>query len=208
MEALAYATQSNFYSLCDRLRVEAEGAQQIFQCLSEAYGQSFRSYHNLVHIDYMFQTLAGHNISSSPALDLAIWFHDIVYEIGGVENEQKSAECFAGCFDGLIGQVLQQDVTRLILATDFTKVATNHPEANLIIDLDLSILGASPERYAKYQREIRQENREIPEDIFVRARSKILQSFLAKPIYRTSFFTGLEKQARDNLRRELAELNV
>ena len=208
MEALVYATQSNFYSLCDRLRVGAEDAQQTFQRLSVAYGQSFRSYHNLVHIDYMFHSLTRHNISPSSALDLAIWFHDIVYEIGGVENEQKSAECFVSCFDGLIDQSLQQDVTQLILATDLTSEVTSHPEANLMIDLDLSILGASPERYAEYQSKIRQEYREMPENRFIIGRCKILQNFLTKPIYRTSSFASLEAQARENLQRELAGLNM
>jgi predicted metal-dependent HD superfamily phosphohydrolase len=91
-------------------------------------------------------------------------------------------------------------------------MATRHqaqPEdadARLLVDIDLSILGAPAERYAEYERRIRAEYAHVPPALFETRRREILASFLARePLYLTpSIRARLEAQARINLRQAIA----
>lgn len=80
------------------------------------------------------------------------------------------------------------------------------PDAQLLVDVDLSILGALPPRFAEYEEQIRQEYAFVPEDLFRRKRGEILRAFLDRPvIYSTPHFqAALETRARDNLRLAIA----
>ncbi len=79
---------------------------------------------------------------------------------------------------------------------------------NLISDIDLSILGASPEDYAAYRDAIRCEYSAVPEGKFTAGRLSILRRFLSQRIYTTAFFEQLEKQARLNIQEEIESLNA
>ena len=90
----------------------------------------------------------------------------------------------------------------LVLATRHT-ASPGSPDEQLLVDIDLSILGASESRFAEYERQIREEYSFVPEVVFRTKRRAILQSFITRPqIYRTQHFAGvLEQQARVNLTR-------
>jgi predicted metal-dependent HD superfamily phosphohydrolase len=85
---------------------------------------------------------------------------------------------------------------------------STHPDAALLVDIDLSILGANQARFFEYEEQIRNEYAWVPEDIFTSKRAEILERFLARDvIYRTPrFFASHEKQARVNLRASLGRL--
>lgn len=77
-------------------------------------------------------------------------------------------------------------------------------EANhqsLLVDIDLAILGALPERFAQYEQQIREEYAYVPGWLFRRKRKAILQSFLDRPrLYGTAHFHAeLDQRARSNL---------
>jgi predicted metal-dependent HD superfamily phosphohydrolase len=76
------------------------------------------------------------------------------------------------------------------------------------VDIDLSILGAAPERFDEYEKQIRDEYAWVPGFVFRRKRAEILEGFLARPaIFSTPmFFQQLERAARDNLQRSLDQL--
>ena len=80
----------------------------------------------------------------------------------------------------------------------------------LVVDVDLSILGAPDARFAEYERQIRQEYAWVPPDAFRERRARVLGSFLGRPaLYGTAHFaTRLEARARENLRRSLARLGA
>ena len=82
------------------------------------------------------------------------------------------------------------------------------PDQQLIVDIDLSILGAPLERFFEYERQVRQEYSWVDEAIFRSVRSRILQEFLARPsIYSTMIFRDrLERPARENLKRSIGFL--
>ena len=52
------------------------------------------------------------------------------------------------------------------------------PDAGLMVDVDLSILGQNEQRFAEYEAQIREEYRWVPGLIFKPKRAEILQRFL------------------------------
>jgi len=83
-----------------------------------------------------------------------------------------------------------------------------HPDAPLVVDIDLSILGQPSERFWEYEKQIRAEYVWVEQSIFAAKRSEILERFLARPrIYNNGlFFDRRELQARDNLRASIQRL--
>jgi predicted metal-dependent HD superfamily phosphohydrolase len=81
-------------------------------------------------------------------------------------------------------------------------------DARILIDIDLSILGAPASRFDEYERQVRAEYGWVPGVMFRRTRRKILESFAARPrLYSTApFVERCEAQARENLARSIAVL--
>jgi predicted metal-dependent HD superfamily phosphohydrolase len=154
-----------------------------------------------------FDTLRG-QAADPQAIELALWFYDAVYASRRTDNEQASAEwstrvlCANGASDAL-----QARVHALILATRHDAVATDGDTA-LLIDVDLSILGAAPEAYDAYRQAVRREYRWVPGILFRRGRRAVLESFLRRGrIYLTdAFHASREARARANMQAELREL--
>lgn len=170
-----------------------------FHELVARYSEPHRAYHTLQHIEECLREFdASRHLARDPvAVELAIWFHDAVYDTKAHDNEEKSAELVrvlklpAGREDRVRG---------MILATKHAAVADD-ADTRLLTDIDLSILGAAPARFAEYERQIRQEYSWVPEMVFTAKRGEILRGFLARPrIYGTDFFRDrLEAKARENL---------
>ena len=167
------------------------------------YAEPARGYHNLRHIDDCLEEFdeVKHLAFDPTAVELAIWFHDAVYDPRAQDNEERSAELAmqalsqAGC-----GKALQHNVRDLILATKHLR-APAEGDAALMADIDLSILGKPPERFQDFERGVRQEYAWVPEELFRVKRAEILELFLARPrIYSTDwFFSKYERAARENL---------
>ncbi len=163
------------------------------------YAEPHRTYHNATHIKAVYHALEVRGLMTL-ALALAVWGHDLVYNPAAKDNEEQSAEIF-GVWLGAQGASAQllADVRRLILATKHTDPASQRDEA-LLIDADLSILGADAKAFKQYNKAIRQEYKQVPSLLYKVGRRKILKSFLARPqIFCTPEFAGLELQARVNL---------
>ena len=200
-----HATPKRFNELCRRAGVADERAESAFQDLIARYSQDHRAYHNLSHIERMLSWLdaSGHH---SDAVEFAIWFHDAVYDPLGSHNEAQSARYFADQIGSFVGGKLAEDVERLVMATDPTRSRSGREDEDLIIDIDLSILGSKPEDYEAYQTAVRSEYSSVPDADFSAGRRSILQSFLSDRIYATEFFSQLEEQARSNIKEELGAL--
>lgn len=85
-----YATSRRFNELSLRVGVIEEIAERVFDGLMELYSEENRAYHNLLHIDRMLSWL-DESGEASDAVELAIWFHDAIYDPQGSQNEAKSA---------------------------------------------------------------------------------------------------------------------
>jgi predicted metal-dependent HD superfamily phosphohydrolase len=202
--------QKEWVRLLARFGVGAAEAYGPFDRLVAAYSGPERHYHNLEHLGEMFRVagrLAAHT-DDPAALQLAIWFHDAVYDPQRHDNEERSADwalrsvLAAGC-DEAIGQ----RVRSLVLATAGHEASAD-PDTQLLLDIDLAILGAAPARFAEYERQVRAEYAHVPEPDFLAGRARILAGFLARPrLFGTApFHDALEQRARVNLRQAMAAL--
>lgn len=179
--------------------------EALFAQLTAAYAEPQRHYHTLQHLGECLalfddaRTLAAH-----PAeVELALWFHDAIYDIKGHDNEQRSADWARDALrDAGAPTDAAQRVHDLVMATRHTAVPSGRDE-QLLVDIDLSILGAARARFDEYEQQIRKEYAYVPGFLFRRKRREILKGFLDRPaIYSTPHFHDvLEARARDNLRR-------
>ncbi len=141
-------------------------------------------------------------------MELATWFHDAIYDTHAQDNEERSAELakqrITECGGGAD---LCQSVVALVLATKAHDPSV-HPDAPLLVDVDLSILGQAEERFQEYETQIRHEYEWVPERIFEVRRAEILEGFLSRRrIYTTEhFLRKYEEQARENLKVSVGRL--
>ena len=193
----------NWYGLCDRLNVPRDEAQQAFHDLQQRYEEPHRHYHNLDHIVHCLNELekAQHLAKQPDIVQLALWFHDCVYEPGSPENEKNSA-AVARAFGENAGldPLDRLRAYELIITTQYV-VHPGTDDARLIWDVDLSSLGLPWEEFAQNSRNIREEFKHVPDELFYAGRKALLSKFLKWPsIYCTEFFRErYEAQARANL---------
>jgi predicted metal-dependent HD superfamily phosphohydrolase len=179
--------------------------------LVAAYSERHRHYHTLQHLrECLAHCEAAASLARRPAeVELALWFHDAVYEPRRADNEERSAEwawrsiLAAGCTEEVA-----QRVQLLVLATRGHEAPPGDADTQLLVDIDLAILGAAPGRFAEYGNQIRAEYAHVPEDEFRKGRARLLSAFLSRPrIYATAaFHDTLERRARENLAKALADL--
>lgn len=185
-------------------RLDAHGdALPPWQQLQTAYTESWRTYHNLDHIGHCLAEFAAvRQLADDPtAIEAAIWFHDVIYDTRAKDNEERSAEfAVAVLRDAGKSASFCESVHTLILATRHQSQPAS-TDARLLTDIDLSILGQSPERYAEFERQIRREYVWVADQDFATGRSAILAGFLQREsIYNSpAFIQRYEKQARVNL---------
>lgn len=185
--------------------------------LTNLYAAPDRHYHNIAHIEALLALTARHRaeIADPDAVEAAIWFHDAIYDSRAKDSETRSAALAA---ERLASSVEPERLAKIVAMIDAT--ATHHVpdladpaaghDAALLLDMDLSILGAEPAAFDAYESQVRREYGWVPEDTWRAGRAAVLRNFLARPfIFHTETFRGeLEQQARANMARSLAALTA
>jgi predicted metal-dependent HD superfamily phosphohydrolase len=196
---------ARWQALCARVPLRPG---DLFAQIVRAYGGPDRHYHDLRHIAECLRSLDGvRGLSQDPvALELALWWHDFVYDTRASDNEERSADAAGKVLAdaGLNGAVVDR-VRELILITRHDREPRT-PDQALIMDIDVAILGSAPSAFDVYEADVRREYAWVPEPIFWAKRAEILRGFLARPhLYQTDHFRSrLEAQARANLERSIA----
>lgn len=185
--------------------LQLQPAEGLMEQLLVAYSEPQRHYHTLQHLgECLMHFDAVQHLAQKPAeMELALWFHDAVYEVKAQDNELRSAQWAVNALQHSgAGDALCQRVHALIMATCHSATPVD-ADTQLLVDIDLAILGASPERFAEYDEQVRAEYSWVPKLIYGFKRKQVLQSFLQRPqIYSTAHFQqSLEIQARSNLRK-------
>ena len=183
----------------------------VFADLTTAYSSPTRYYHTLTHIkDCLHVFDEGKGLAARPnEVELAIWFHDAIYDTKATDNEQKSADWSHRVItEAGLDSTVAERVDKLILATLHTEITTEF-DAQLLVDVDLSILGAEPTKFWEYEQNIRKEYEWVPLPIYNQKRGEILQRFLQRPkIFQIELYRKLyEAQARENLRDAIDQLS-
>ncbi len=170
-----------------------------------------RHYHDAEHLA---EVLDGVDVlealaADAPAVRLAAFFHDAVYEGRPGDDERRSADLAVEVLTGLgvpSGRVAA--VGRLVLLTATHDPADGDADGAVLSDADLAILASPPERYRRYVAAVREEYASVPDEMFRTGRAAVLRALAAAPrLYRTApARERWEAAARANLARELATL--
>ena len=181
-------------------------AQDIFEKLLDAYTESQRAYHTLQHLEECFALFeqVKHALHRQDLVQLMIWFHDVVYDPRAKDNELQSAEYAKRVLTQFFTVDDIEYIRQGILATA-THDAGQIIDYQYLMDIDLAILGTEPQRFTRYEQQIRDEYRFVEEWVYVQKRAAVLSHFLAQiPLYKTAYFQQLfEDQAKHNLKRAL-----
>ena len=169
------------------------------------YGEEHRHYHDLGHLAHCLDQLdlARESVDHPDQVEMAIWYHDVINEPDGRENERLSANYFASeahdCIAaGFIGRVVE-----LILVTTHKHAPANNDQ-RFICDIDLASFGCPWECFVHDSDAVKAEFVGSDEEYY-RGKSTFLRSMLDRPrIFRTDFFYArYEQQSRQNIERLL-----
>ncbi|MBT5229368.1 MAG: hypothetical protein HOM11_03735 [Methylococcales bacterium] len=169
--------------------------------LQQHYAEAHRAYHTAEHILaclHHFDAVQDH-LQMPEVVEMAIWFHDVIYNPTQSDNEALSA-AMAAQFLVSSSHDWRESVIQMILATQSHQAPVDSDMA-FMLDIDLSILGADAEVFQPYEADIRFEYQFVPKALYQQKRCEILEQFLARPrLYFTDYFQQkLGVRAEENL---------
>jgi predicted metal-dependent HD superfamily phosphohydrolase len=188
------------------------------------YTEPQRAYHSLAHISQMLRLLSTCKPqTSSSAIQLAIWFHDLVYEQPHLRRdleEQSAADFWAFAALVPLNEELCQQVGDMIMASkqhvkalDEIDQQSAQSDLRLFLNLDLSILAADAATYDAYAESIRIEYNQVPSGDFRTGRRAFLQRMVSActesalfDVFGAEEGARMRSHARANMERELASL--
>lgn len=198
--------EERFTRLMQRLGL-APYADGVYQLLAGLYAESGRHYHTLQHIGDCLRRLdqAKGQLTDPDAAELALWFHDAVYDPAGDDNELRSAFLF----DRQLGVHLP---TRRADAVHAMIMATVHDgnaaegDARWVADIDLAGIAAPWEEFLHATELLRRERGHLTDRQFRLGSERFFSNLLAcRSIYLTDDFrTRCEAQARRNIEEWIA----
>ena len=217
MEAIA-STHTAWDALCVRLRISKPQCEHWWGTIRDAYEGPGRYYHTLQHLSDLLSQAKAHanSIQNLDAVELAIFFHDIVYDAkngGGGKMERDSAEVFRAFEAQSRPSFAAGDkVYDWIVATASHRCSEDDErDKKLFMDMDMSILAAPRAEYARYAANVRREYAHFNELFWCWGRAKFLSASAASdtPIFATEEYraTG-EAAARRNAASEASELRM
>lgn len=181
-----------------------DDGDDLYRALLARYSEPHRKYHTLQHLQeclHHFEAAQG-VLPAGAEVEAALWFHDAIHDVKHSGNEERSADwARQAALQAGVAPPVADRLHALVMATRHAAVPVAEDE-QLLVDIDLAILGADPVRFAEYERQIRDEYRHVPGRLFKHKRRAILQAFLDRPrIFSTPrFHQALEQAARRNLR--------
>ena len=168
----------------------------VFHDVAARYREPHRRYHTFEHVLDVADRCRG-----SAAVELAAWFHDVVYDpraAAGV-NERASATLAAERLRRLGAPAdIVDEVVRLVELTASHQAADDDAPAQQLIAADLAILSAPPDDYDRYAASVREEYSHLGEPAWRAGRAAVLRNLLDRD--------DLGPAARKNLNRELASI--
>ncbi|MBN9163872.1 MAG: hypothetical protein BGO98_13195 [Myxococcales bacterium 68-20] len=183
----------------------------VFERLCASYDEPHRAYHTARHIGACLGLLDDPAVTALATrlheIEAAIWFHDAVYDTRAIDNEERSARMAEECLGaaGVPSDVVARIATYVRATKDHV---VDSADGQLVIDVDLSILGESPEVFATFEKEIRREYSWVDAAAYAAGRALVLGRFAERPfIYGIALFRDrYESKARENIARSIAAL--
>ena len=208
--------RNRFEALLNRCCTDGRGsadAGRIFDEISRRYGEPHRRYHTPRHIRHCLEQfdLAADLLDDRDAVELALWFHDVVWEAQAApaSNEQRSADLFVERLGGALDERFRDTVYRLVMVTVYPSEPATSDEGYMT-DIDLSSFGLPWEEFRRDSQAVRDELPHLTDEEFFPKQHGFLRMLLGRErFFVTDFFAGrYERTARDNIERLLRETGV
>jgi predicted metal-dependent HD superfamily phosphohydrolase len=191
------------------LRVSADqpaNAERICQSLLDHYAEPGRHYHTIGHVNHCLgqARLMAELLPDVNALDLAIWFHDCVYDPLARDNEARSAALFRELAAPVMKPSLVHDVERLVLVTQAGQ-APRQADESYMVDIDLSSFGLPWDLFLADSLAVRAERPHLSDNQYAVQQALFLNGLLEREsVFSTEFFrVRYEDVARSNIGRYL-----
>ena len=181
-------------------------AEAVWTEVERRYSEPHRHYHDKHHLAHCLEQLdlAAEIIEDPCQVEMAIWFHDLVNDPGGADNEQRSADQFRTLAAGAMEPHFIDAVVELILVTTHRERPAEKDQ-QFICDIDLASFGCPWECFMRDSTAVKAEFNGTEEEYY-RGKKAFLHAMLERrQIFLTDFFNDLyEQQARENIQRLLA----
>jgi predicted metal-dependent HD superfamily phosphohydrolase len=190
-------------------------AGEVLADLQNRYAEPHRHYHAWDHIDALLGWFGQRrdHLHDPLSVELAILFHDAVYDPTRSDNEAESARLLREADLPDLDDAIRSRALRMIEATVRHQIPDGLDPADRsdmaeFLDMDLSILGARTDVFDAYEQAIRREYAFVPEALYREARRGILQRFLERDrLYFSDWGRErFEAAARANLAASIAAL--
>lgn len=176
--------------------------------LADLWRQPWRRYHGAGHAGLLWQRHLAHGGARTDAVAAhAIAYHDAIYVVGARDNEARSAALWRH-HAAALPAALRDAVDGAIMATANHAATHPDPDAQWLVDLDLTPLGEPWEMFTANSHALAQESG-LPDDRMPPGQRFFLSRLLAMPaLYRSRRSGGalaacFEATARRNLSRRL-----
>ena len=189
--------------------------------LMTAWSEPQRHYHDQRHLREclaLWTRWRGHSPRGGEVA-IALWFHDAIYNPQAPVSGSNELNSAAWAARSLVRAGADSDTAQrvhdLVMATQHGFTQETAPAAlgasldvQLLVDIDLSILGSPAERFERYDQDVRKEYAWVPGFRYQEARAQVLQRYLDRPrLYHGEHAVALlEAQARINLAAALSRL--
>ncbi len=194
--------QQRFCGLWTRVTDDGPHAVAVHRELERLYALPDRHYHTMDHVAHCLRLLdANRSLAADPhLLELAIWFHDAVYDPGAPDNEARSAALLETMAEGKIDTVRLARTQALILATAHPSDSTI-ADGPLIADFDLWSFARPRTAFLRDSVRVRREFAHLSLADYWIGHRAFLETMLARPaIYRSDAFDDTyEAAARANI---------
>jgi predicted metal-dependent HD superfamily phosphohydrolase len=186
-------------------------AEELFIDLVTRYEGNGRYYHNLFHIQNVLEIIESFRDCAQDihAIQLAAWFHDVIYDAQRSDNETQSAAYAETMMDmlGIPAETIAK-VGLMIRATRHNRACPADIDCQIMLDADLATFASGWEIQEEIEKAIRQEYAFVPDEAYREGRQLILQNFLKRErIYCTELmFEEREAAARENISRTIEML--
>lgn len=182
----------------------------IADALLGCYDEPKRHYHTFKHIEFCLSLFdqVRDICANADAVELAIWFHDAVYNFPLLDNEKLSADYFMRMSEKSLADDLRQNIYQQIVVTDHKPRPLNQDQ-QLLVDIDLSSFGRPWEQFLKDGANVRLELAYQDDDVFYQQQIGFMKQLVARVnFYYTPWFQNkFEHTARANLSRYLESLS-
>ena len=189
----------------------ARAPTELLADLRARYDEPQRYYHDWSHIEAMLDHWIDRRdaLVDEDAVLFAILYHDAIYDPRANDDEERSARLLANArapltVSGRLRAEAAIRATKGHVVSDEVD-SRDRPDVALFLDMDLAILGATRERFDRYEAQVRREYAHVSDHAYRAGRTAVLRRFAERTrLYLSDWgYEAFEDRARANIARLL-----